>query len=76
MVFYMLSGVLLIFTTSIAWLPDDDPNDIKEKTLNIGKIIFERKILFLFIFGTATSFSLSYIFALIANHLYNTFGNS
>ena len=72
----MLSGVLLIFTTSIAWLSDDDPNDIKEKTLNLGKIIFKRNILFLFILGTVSSFSLSYMTALLANHLYNTFGTS
>ena len=56
----MLAGVLSIFTASIIWLPDDDPSDIQEKTLNIGKIFFQRNILFLFIIGTASSFSLSY----------------
>ena len=37
----MLAGFFSIFIFTIAWLPNDDPSDIKEKTLNLGKIFFK-----------------------------------
>ena len=45
----MLAGFFSIFIFTIAWLPNDDQSDIKEKTLNLGKIFLKRNILFLFI---------------------------
>ena len=75
-VFYLLASVFLVFITSIACLPLDDPTDIQEKTLNLGKILFKRNILFLFILLAAASFSIGYIYPLLADHLYLTFGNS
>ena len=73
MVFYILSGIFLIFSPVIALLPPDIPYEFKKKTLNLGAVIVKCEILSLFLLLSSGSFCITYLYPLWTTHLHEAF---